>query len=117
MPVDNWPSNVPSCFILGSQSEQLGDGLIRSQMDTGPAKVRRRSSAMPGALSGSIRMTDPQVASLRTFVHGTLMGGALPFNFPDQRGGTILARLAGMPSWQRMTGNTYLVSLSIEILP
>lgn len=117
MPVDNWPSTVPSCFILGSQNENIGDGLLRSQMDTGPAKIRRRSSAMPSTLSGSIKMSGAEIDALKAFVVGTLMGGALPFNFPNQRGGTSLVRLAAMPTWQRVTGDTYLVGFSFEVLP
>lgn len=117
MAVDNWPSNVPHCFVLGSFEEQLGDGLLRSQTDTGPAKIRRRSSAMPRNAAGTLRLTSDELKALIAFIQTTLMGGALPFIVKRQGGnGRIMARFTDMPSWTRVTGRMYYVSLSLEIL-
>ena len=118
MAFDVWPSNLPSCFILGTQSESFGDGRLRSEVDMGPSKVRRRSTAMPGSLSGVLRMTGDHLSTLRAFVQNALIGGTLPFNFPSPNdGSTLLVRFASLPSWSRTTGRIFEVSIDLEVMP
>ncbi len=111
-----WPDNVPGCFILGSHNETDSDNLIRSQMDTGPAKVRRRTSAMPRQLSGTLRLTGQELKALRAFIKTALMDGALNFIMNAQAGdGRIVAKFATPISIQRNTGNTYMVSIALDV--
>ena len=119
MPVDAWPLTLPQKFLRSSYAEGMGDGLLRSKMDIGPAKVRRRSSAAPRPLEVTARMTVTQVRTMRTFVSGTLLGGALPFSIPDPLGGgaLLMVRLAEMPRWTAVSDVIYDVSLSLEVLP
>ncbi|KTR07332.1 hypothetical protein NS365_04550 [Aureimonas ureilytica] len=118
MAVSVWPASLPQCFLLGTTNEAIGDGRIVSSMDVGPAKLRRRSSAMPGALSGRFRFTRAQLAVARDFLEVTLLGGVLPFRFPAQsKDGTVLVRLKEMPNWMRETGQTYSCELTLEVLP
>jgi hypothetical protein len=113
-----WPDGVPHCFTADSLAVGLADGRIRSQTDTGPGKVRRRSSAMVKDMTGTLIMTYAQLTALETFVDDTLLGGSLPFSFPDQRGNTILVRFADkLPSWSRYGMGYVSVDMSLEILP
>lgn len=114
-----WPVGVPHCFTWDSFAQALGDGRLRSQTDTGPAKVRRRSSAMPAALMGSLVMTYAQLATLRTFVDSALAGGSLPFTFPDQAGGSdLLVRFGeNLPTWRRHGAGRVMVEIELEVLP
>lgn len=118
MAVDAWPAGLPFAFTSDSYAEGLADNRLRSAMDTGPAKVRGRSSTGPRPLSGVLLMSSAEIATFRSFVEDTLIQGALPFTFPDQFGGDdLLVRLAGdMPSWRRQ-GLLFAVSLSLEVLP
>jgi hypothetical protein len=117
---DSWPASLPQCFLIG-YSEGLPDGTVEVQPDTGPPISRARSSAMPRPLSGQMRMTRAQIATLKTFVEVTLDRGVLPFEFPDPTaiGGTLLVKFAKgeLPSWQQVTGRSYRVSLSLTVLP
>ena len=117
MAVDIWPSELPSCFILGSHNETLPEGRLKSEMDAGPAKIRRRSSAMPYPLSGSLRMTLAQLNRLKTFTANTLLGGSLPFRFPSQYGGSALLVRFVSASVNRTLGNKVIVDISLEVLP
>lgn len=116
---DVWPASLPQKLLVEGYSEGLADGRLISQMDAGPAKVRRRSSAMPRPLQGSMIMTSAQLATMRTFVNTTLIGGSLPFDFPDPAtGATLLVRCAGsVPALTNLGGAYWNVSLDLEILP
>lgn len=121
MAVDTWPASptLPQRLLAETYSEGFADGRLVSQMETGPAKVRRRSSAMPRPIKGEMIMTAAQVASLRTFFNTTLIGGSLPFNFPDPitYPTTILVRFAGGVPAVSAFGSRYKVALDLEILP
>lgn len=116
---DNWPASLPTDMNASDYAEGMADGRLMSQTDTGPAKVRLRSSAMARPLKGSMIMTGAQVATLRTFVDTTLLGGTLPFNFTDPiDGSTVLARFAeSLPTWSSLGGDNWTVNLDLEVLP
>lgn len=117
--VDVWPATLPQYMLVDGYAQGLGDGRLRSQTDAGPAKVRRRSSAMPKPLQGRMIMDGAQLADLQTFVDMTLMGGSLTFTFPDPvTGSSVLVRFsADLPSWQSRGADNWFVSLDLEILP
>lgn len=117
---DAWPVTLPQCLNVG-YSEGLADNLIETQPDAGPPISRRRSTAGVRPLSGQMKMTRAQIATLKTFVHTTLMEGALPFTFddPTATGGTLLVKFVkgSLPSWQQIGGGVYMVSISLTVLP
>jgi hypothetical protein len=117
---ETWPVELPQCFIVGF-SEGEGDGLLEYKPDAGPSITRRRTSAAVRPLSGQMRLTRAQVVTLRDFYNATLMGGALPFSFPDPTviGGTLLVRFpkGAAPSWQQVTGGVFRSTLTFEVLP
>jgi len=114
-----WPTTLPDSFTFESYGEGFGDGRLRSETDTGPGKIRLRSSAIPEPLSGQMKMTGAQIEILRLFIKTTLVGGTLPFTFKSQRGGSsILVRFGeDLPTWQRFATGLYLVSIKLEVLP
>jgi hypothetical protein len=115
-----WPDTLPQHLLVDGNHEAMGDGRLKSQTDTGPGKMRRRSSAIARPLSGGMMMTSAQLAILESFVNDTVAGGTLPFYFPMTRGaGTWLVRFAtdGLPSWGNVGGLMWSVSLGLEILP
>ncbi|MGM4891271.1 hypothetical protein [Tardiphaga sp. 839_C3_N1_4] len=118
--VDAWPAEFPQELEQNGFSEGVGDGVLEYQPDQGPSISRRRTSAVMRPLSGTMQMSAAQIATLRTFFDTTLMGGALPFEFPDQiQDGTLLVKFpkgAG-PSWSALSGELYRVQLSMMVLP
>jgi hypothetical protein len=114
-----WPEALPRLFLLAGYSETVPDGLLRSENDAGPAKVRRRSSASIWEASGAMSMSAAQYAAFRAFLDDDLGGGALPFEFPDQRAptGYWLARIRPDSVEASRVGPRWRVSFKVEVLP
>lgn len=114
---DNWPVTLPRS--MAGVAVGYPDGRLKSQTDTGPGKVRRRSTAMPYSITGQMILTRTQLATLQTFISTTLAGGTLPFNFPHPNGGaSTLVRFGdSLPSWQWAGSGRVTVDIVLEALP
>lgn len=122
MPAAAWPSIVPHCFIFDSMSTGVGNGLLASDNDMGPPKVRRRFTAVTRELNGILVMTYDELAALETFVADELVGGSLPFTFSDQRGGSDLLcifdpKAQDLLPWKRFAAGKVQVQLQLLVLP
>lgn len=116
---ETWPEELPCRFIRGTQVQQLGENALRSQTDSGPDKVRPRSTAVPGKLSGRMRMTTAQKAALVVFYRETLLEGTLAFTLPVLgEPAPLLVRFAkDPPSWTDVAPDRWDVELSLEVMP
>ncbi|KFC73192.1 hypothetical protein FG93_01936 [Bosea sp. LC85] len=117
---DTWPATLPQKLQSDDYSEQEAENRIRSANDVGPAKVRRRTTANVQPVSGSLIMSLDQKALLKSFVSETLLGGALPFWFPNPNGGADwLVRFAdgGLPTWAPFGAIEWRASFKLEVLP
>src|SRR6185369_15482478 len=114
--VDAWPAGLPQCFLRPGPQTSVGDGRIRSTPDTGPAIVRRRSSAIPKSLRGQMKLNPAELDTLLVFGETTLSGWSLPFTFPHTSG-DLMRFGESLPSYSRVAANTFMVELSFEILP
>jgi hypothetical protein len=74
-----WPSGLQQFFSEENFSLLLDDGTIRSDMDIGPQKVRRRYTKGVDRMTGSIWLTSAQYSIFYTFYDVTLAGGTIPF--------------------------------------
>jgi hypothetical protein len=118
--VDAWPGGLPQRLLIDGYSEGVADNLVEYPTDTGPPQTRRRSTAGARPLAAQIQVTRAQLATLRTFVETTLLGGALPFTLPAQtEAGTWLVKFAkqGLPKWSAIGGDYYQVQFGLNILP
>lgn len=70
-----WPTSLPRAPHVDGYSETGGPSVLRSPMDQGPAKQRRRC-AKPPQLECVFRMTSAQVETFEGFVNDTLLGTA-----------------------------------------
>lgn len=102
-------------------SETGGVNIIRSPMDSGPAKQRKRGNK-PQVLNMTFTMSDSQVVAFENFVKTTLNGTAR-FGFPHPRLGTVVeARIVPQSSGDLytigyLTPIRYSVKVQMEILP
>lgn len=123
MAVPSWPSALPASLLLDGYHQSLGDSLIRSSMDTGPAKVRPRTSNVIEPVQGEIIVTGDQLATLRTFHDSTLNRGARRFAWKDPANDdSVEFRFTAPPSWSAEGKNVdgikrYRVTLELELLP
>lgn len=76
-----WPSGFQDRLNVESFQFAIGDTLIRSEMETGPKKVRRRFTKAIDKFSCSMTLTRSQYATFRNFYDVTLNAGSLPFTY------------------------------------
>jgi hypothetical protein len=65
-------------------------------------------------------MDATQIAAMRLFFDTTILGGSLPFEFPDQvQDGTLLVKFSkgNGPSWSPLSADLYRVQISMMVLP
>ena len=106
-------------MLRSGYTEGFGDGLLRSSMDAGPAKVRRRSSFTPSLLTGTFRMTRDQLFAATAFIRGPLIGGSLPFYIPDPMRGpeqSALVRFVTLPKWTEVAKDVIDFDVDLEVL-
>lgn len=115
-----WPSTLPQRLLVDGASLGIGDGLLEYQPDTGPSITRRRSSAAPRPLSGSMILSNAQMTTFETFFYTTIIGGSLAFTFPDPRtGATLLVKFTkqGLPAYVPLGGDNYRLSFNVMVMP
>ncbi len=112
-----WPATLPQRPLIEGFSEQPPNLVVRSQTDTGPAKVRRRATAGPTRMTLAFRMTADQLTAFRAFLHADLADRALSYSWTHPvtgQPGTF--RIVDPPSWEPM-GLAWRVGLTLEMLP
>lgn len=113
----SFPATLPAPLI-GNFNETPPDLVVRTKMDAGVDKVRRRFSAGATNIKFSIKLTEAQVAILDTFFVATTNGGADEFTYKHPRTkSNVTARFKSPPSYSDIDGRNYNVGLEIEILP
>jgi hypothetical protein len=113
-----WPTSLPTPLLEGvSYSSQ--SNVIRTQMDAGVAKTRRRFTAVPEDVTFSLFLDRAQVQTLQDFVAITL-ADVLPFNWlefrkPDTT--TVVYRFKSRPKFSPMgTGLYWRADIELELL-
>lgn len=116
----SWPSNIPT-FLVRGFSEQPGDGRLRTPMDAGPPKVRRRYTATVRKMRGTIQTDDTGLAAFETFLETTILSGSIPFDWEHPRTGADIVCQIGenYPSWSpaNNAATRWDIELDLEILP
>jgi hypothetical protein len=115
-----WPGTLPPRLLLEGYQERLPRNKVRTEMDAGPAKQRRRYTAAVRPIAGAQILTTAQVASLKTFHDSTLQGGQDAFDWTDPipNSGLFSFRFVSEPHIDRaLGGGLYHVTYELEILP
>ena len=115
-----WPLTLPQKPNT-NYSESSGVLILRTPMEAGPAKMRRRG-VRPSPLQLTFDMSTAQVALLETFAKDTLQG-ITRFGFPHPRTEEIVeVRIipqgdGALFSINYMMPDRWSVSLQLEVLP
>lgn len=116
-----WPGSLPQSFLMQGYSQQKKPMSIESEVDFGPAIVRRRYSAASEIIQGRMLMTTAQWETVIAFKETTLndvevfdwvhpvTGDAKSVRFVS-KDATALAIVANL------TGDLYIVNLLLEFL-
>lgn len=112
-----WPLTLPTPAI-SSLNESPPNNTIRSNMDKGPAKVRRRTTANIRPISFELKLTPAQVEILDQFYDVTTYSGADTFDYTHPRtGAAVTARFVQPPQYNEREGVMYSVNVSLEVMP
>lgn len=112
-----WPASLPQTPLLGATAA-LPDLLVRSQMEVGPAKVRRRQTAAAVPQDVPIQLTDAQRTTLEGFFVTTLNGGAEVFDYVDITTGlTASFRFRSPPVLRVLAPGWWTAVLPLEVMP
>jgi len=119
MPDGAWPSALPDSALVAGLRHQTGESVVRTTMEVGPRKQRKRSAAVPHAETVAILLeTDSQVEILESFY---ATQGAEPFTgFRWSVGSDPTARLrfTAPPEFAFVDKRqVWRATLSVEVLP
>jgi hypothetical protein len=79
----NWPSTLPSGLLAEGFTKQPQSNIIRTAMDAGPKKARRRYTARTINYSGREIFDTEELELFEQFYHTALADGVLRFNYED----------------------------------
>ena len=117
-----WPASLPQKVLVDGYSEEPQSQVIRTEMDAGPKKTRRRFTAATRSIPVSMNLDLTQLDTFETFFDSDLQGGSLVFDMPHPRtGATVVMQIVGDPPY-RLTpiggGNEYWrLAMSLEQQP
>lgn len=113
-----WPVSLQQKLNESGFGISHGDTTIRSDMDIGPAKVRRRFTRGIDNISGSIWLTTSEYTTFRYFYDTTLNGGVNRFEFNHPIDGTLKEyRFSSPPKYTSIGGGKFSVSMQWEEMP
>jgi putative lipoic acid-binding regulatory protein len=117
----DWPTNLDVQPLADAYDEQLPRVAIRTAMDAGPAKVRRKLSNNSRFVTVELSLTATEVGYFDTFFMTTLLGGVLRFDWVHPRTlaaieSRIMVDESQGPSYRDREG-LFLVDFVLEILP
>ncbi len=113
----DYPASLPAPLV-SDFIEETPDFAIRTDMDAGIAKVRRRFTAISTPIQFGLVLTEAQASTLDTFYRTTTSGGTVEFNMAHPRTGTVVTcRFTAPPAYSLLGSKAYRVSLQMEILP
>lgn len=114
-----WPGTLPQSPDADGYTESPPDVLLRTQMDAGPPKVRRRSTAGPRSVGMRMTLSLDQVQTLDDFFWTTCQAGALPFDWVHPRTGNAATFRWRSPPRYEGSGSdeAWRATLDLEIVP
>jgi len=117
MALIDWPTAlVGKSPLYTGYGEEPQDQAVRSNMDQGAPKVRRRFSAGTTVMALVYSFSVAELAAFETFYETTLQAGVFKFNFVHPRtGATKDARLEKPYSLAPMGVDRWKVSMSLRI--
>ena len=78
-----WPESLPGSLLAQGFSKQPQSNVLRTTMDAGPKKTRRRYTARTVNFSGRLIFDTSELAVFEQFYNVALADGVLRFIFAD----------------------------------
>lgn len=119
----SFPPSLTRTPRVASLSETAPDVVVRTEMDAGPSKVRRRFTGDKRDFTVELDLRRSEVATFDTFFLTTTKGGSLSFAWKHPRtGSTADFRFLEPPVYKPQTSRSdgsewWIVSFKMELLP
>jgi len=117
-----YPTTLPAPLVSGYAVRPV-DQTIRTEMDVGAARVRRRTRARLDRVPVSFIYTDTQLSTFRTWFDDDTQaaGGSAWFDMTlkvgDGGSTAVEARFTGAPSFEFLGADIWRVSGELEVRP
>ena len=112
-----WPVDLPQYPLVSGYSRTPQSSLLQFQTDTGRAKERNRSTAMPETITEKYVIEDSLYTTLDSFFKNDAGRGTIPFFKKEPETGlTKEYRFRSPPRYEKV-GNLYRVTCELELLP
>ena len=109
-----WPDSLPEYPQISGYSEKHQSNVVRSSMDTGPAKIRKRFTAIVEMWHVTMTLTSSQVETLETFYRAYC---ASSFDWVHPRTqDPATCRFSSRPAYTAQE-NYFQATFDIEVLP
>jgi len=116
--MSTWTGSLPQVPEASSYTDTMPGNVIATQMDTGIAKRRMRSTTAPRVISMTMYLSDAQCAVFDTFYMATTHYGADSFIFPVPVTGSVSVHFQpGNPPRRSPRGIGMQLSFSVEVDP
>lgn len=121
----SWPQSLTRAPRVSSLSEQAPDVVLRTEMDVGQPKARRRFTGDVRRFDVSLDLTRAELDLFDAFFVDTIEGGALTFDWKHPRtGGDAVCRMLNVPTYRPQGPRTatpaaewWVVTFQMETLP
>lgn len=112
-----WPVSLQDKVNEDSFSYEVGETVLRSDMDVGPQKLRRISTRPIDKMTVSINVTVDQWQDFMTFYNTTTNGGTLRFEFNHPITQVLTEfRFASVPRTSSLGGGNFMVVMDWEVM-
>lgn len=112
-----WPGTLPQNFQIQGYTETGAQNTVRTKMEVGPDKVRKRTTSEVRVVQGNMWLTAAQYTIMRTFYETDHNFGADTFTKDDEHAINRTWRFVDPPVYTTIGANTWQVRLKIEEMP
>ena len=112
-----WPSGLQQLVNEQSFTYSFGETVLKSDVDVGPKKYRRRFTRPIDTLSATVNLTVAQFSTFQTFYNTTINGGVTTFELNHPITGVLtIFRFAETPDVRPIGGTTFQLSMKWEVV-
>lgn len=118
----SFPPSLTRTPRVSELAESIAPGVVRSEVDVGPAIIRRRFTGEHRFFSIALDLLATELATFDTFFNDTAKKGSLSFEWKNPRTGAVadfrfLSEPRYVPRGPRASSTWWLVTFDVEILP
>ncbi len=112
-----WPNTIPQKPLAEGYSSMPQDNVLRSQVDAGPEKRRRRFTARSEFITCEWDFTAAEYTTFKAFFEDDTFDGSIEFEFPHPETGLTVDAAFREPYEAEPRADRWHVFTELELLP